>query len=1522
MVSTLEAVNLLLIGQALLSVFLAALFWAFHFGLRRHRFFFWWAWAWSALAFRLLVGLSAHLPALAAAQVPIELVSLAAGFVLIPLLVFGAQSIRKPEEGPYRRWALLLVAAAVLAVLNYAWARGFEDMRIAGLLRVFPRQAITGVALIFCGQELMLLRRRRASGAAGMTALAWSLWGVSKLVFAAIALSALLERSAGMGFLSIQYQAALDLRMSFIDTAFQIGIAMAMLFLLLEEQQRAERELAASEERYRRSEERFRLLIEKSSDIITILEADGSVRYASPSVAQTLGYDPDDLVGRAVFEFMHPDDHERIVRTFAEGIAVPGFDATTQLRFRCKDGSYRSLEAVGKNLLQDPLVAGVVITARDITERLRAEAALRESDERYRAFIRNSSEGIWRGEVEPPMDTTLPEGEQVAYLGRHTRLAESNDAFAQMYGLDKAGDFVGTWIWEVHVPSPENEASVRAFVRSGYRQLEAVSHELDARGREKYFLNSRLGIVEDGRLVRIWGTQRDITERRRVEAALRESDERYRAFIQQSSEGIWRDELDWPMDISLPEEEQIDYLLAHSHIAEANDAMARMYGMQAASELVGRPLSEFLDPADRVNREYLRRYIRSGYRLADTVSHEVDAEGREKYFLNNRIGIVEDGRLVRIWGTQRDVTERERAEEALAEQRAFLRQIIDLNPNFILARDREGRFRLGNQAAASAYGTTVEDLLGKSDYDFPHDPKLVEYFLAQDREVLETGREVFVPEELIRDVDNNWRWVQTSKRLIKAAGGGSDMVLIVTTDITERKKAEEARERIFTLSLDMLATGNLEGHLTRVNPAFERTLGFTAEELVSRPYLDLVHPDDREATVRSLRAVGHGEAIRGFENRFRCKDDSYRWLAWSCTPPENGVVYVVARDVTEQKLIEEARAFERDLWHNLMDNIPDMIYFKDTESRFTRVNRAQARLLGLGDPAEAIGRSDSDFFDGEHARATLADEQHIVQTGEPMIGKVERARTPGGDVQWFYSTKVAVRDRDDRIIGIVGSSRKMTDLVVAQEALRASEERYRALYDDNPSMHFTLTADAEILSLNRFGAVQLGYGVDELVGGSARRVVHEDDQAMLSRKLRDCLKHPGAVSQWEARMVRRDGSVLWVEQSARAVRHARGETVVLIVCEDITQSKRVEAEQRKLRADVERAAREWRHTFDAISSPVLILDSGGVVTRLNDAARRLAGKDYDRILGVHVGAVGASQPWQRAADLVATVRARHAGASVQVRDEATERVWDVSASPMTVGAGGEEHIIIVAHDITQLVRLQESLRRSETMSAMGSLVAGVAHEVRNPLFSMSATLDAFEARYGVRKEYQKHLGVLRGQLERLTSLMQELLEYGKPPSLDLAPDSIESVLTQAIEACALPARQAKVRFVRKLDTDLPPVAMDRMRLVQLFANLFENAVQHSPPGGTVTVEARVEDNGEGRWIECAVLDGGPGLAAEDIPRIFEPFFTRRRGGTGLGLSLVQRIAEQHGGTVLAGNRPEGGAEVRVRLPLTPELAHP
>jgi len=229
-------------------------------------------------------------------------------------------------------------------------------------------------------------------------------------------------------------------------------------------------------------------------------------------------------------------------------------------------------------------------------------------------------------------------------------------------------------------------------------------------------------------------------------------------------------------------------------------------------------------------------------------------------------------------------------------------------------------------------------------------------------------------------------------------------------------------------------------------------------------------------------------------------------------------------------------------------------------------------------------------------------------------------------------------------------------------------------------------------------------------------------------------------------------------------------------------------------------------------------------------------------------------------------------------------------------------------------RAERALREREQLSAMGELLSGVAHEVRNPLFAITSTVDVLEARHAGSEDMRRCIEPVRRQTQRLQQLMDDLLEFGRPVVREPEPCRLQDVATAAQESCASLAKEHGVRVGVHVEAHLPLIPGSRRRLTQVFHNLIDNAIRHSDEGGSVDVLAGTAERDGRPGIECVVLDGGPGFREEDRSRLFQPFFSRRKGGVGIGLALVQRIVAEHHGVISADNRPEGGAAMRIWLP--------
>ena len=345
---------------------------------------------------------------------------------------------------------------------------------------------------------------------------------------------------------------------------------------------------------------------------------------------------------------------------------------------------------------------------------------------------------------------------------------------------------------------------------------------------------------------------------------------------------------------------------------------------------------------------------------------------------------------------------------------------------------------------------------------------------------------------------------------------------------------------------------------------------------------------------------------------------------------------------------------------------------------------------------------------------------------------------------------------------------------------------------------------------------------------------------------------------------------------------------------------------------------QYRELFEQVGAVQLLLDPGqGVIVDANPAAAAFYGYPRDTLRGMPIHQINLLPEDEIAQALqLATVMGGHYRGFPHRLASGETRLVEIYAGPFQLD--GRTLLYEIIHDVTEQIRLEWARAEAEASSQrLGTVAVGVAHEVRNPLFGISSTLDAFRARFGERAEYLPYLTVLEEQVERLSRLMRDLLEYGKPMRTEQTRGDLGRVVAQALAHCQPLAGQRGVALSREGPAAGPPVLMDTTRMLQLIQNLVENAIQHSPSGGRIVVSLRPEPREPEPAVVLEVSDTGPGFSAEDLPRAFEPFFTRRPGGTGLGLAIAQRIVAEHGGRVQAANQPGGGARLPDVLPMLP-----
>jgi len=343
--------------------------------------------------------------------------------------------------------------------------------------------------------------------------------------------------------------------------------------------------------------------------------------------------------------------------------------------------------------------------------------------------------------------------------------------------------------------------------------------------------------------------------------------------------------------------------------------------------------------------------------------------------------------------------------------------------------------------------------------------------------------------------------------------------------------------------------------------------------------------------------------------------------------------------------------------------------------------------------------------------------------------------------------------------------------------------------------------------------------------------------------------------------------------------------------------------------------REWERTVDAITQAICILDAQGVVRRAN---RIFAG-----LLGTPVTALP-GRPWLGLlppvwADPVMRALADPGNTSVEVR--AGERVLLLTAYPTTEADGGT---VLVFEDQTEKRRLQEQLIQSEKMSAIGQLIAGVAHDLNNPLASVVGFSDFLAEAGEVPPRLAEPLQVIRQEAERAATIVKNLLSFARRQEGERRLQPIKPILESTLQLLANQLMASRIEATLRVEPDLPEVEVNGNQIKQVFVNLINNgaqAIAETGHGGRIWVTAK-------RWLDgvaVSVTDSGPGISDEIAGRVFEPFFTTKPEGkgTGLGLSICQGILKEHGGRLTLEAKPGAGATFIVELPgTTPPAAPP
>ena len=720
--------------------------------------------------------------------------------------------------------------------------------------------------------------------------------------------------------------------------------------------------------------------------------------------------------------------------------------------------------------------------------------------------------------------------------------------------------------------------------------------------------------------------------------------------------------------------------------------------------------------------------------------------------------------------------------------------------------------------------------------------------------------------------------------------------------------------RAATLSREMIGTAGFDGFFKRVNGAARQILGYTSEELLAQPCIEFVHVDDRTATEAATAMLIGGRDLANFENRYRCKDGSYRWLQWQARSSVNEkLIYFAARDVSEQKTAAQDIRKQEEQYRLLFETNPSPMWVYDAATlKFLAVNQAAILRYGYSH-AEFLSLKLSDLRPGEDASSSRSDAPsphsgmwwHCTREGKPLVVDI-------------YSSPVVFEGKAARMATAID----VTEREAAERRVRESEEALalaqRLAHIGSWEIDLTEKKDRAKHPPRWSDEIFRIFGLEP----AAITVTHNTFLEFVHPADRDEAKHAyvdgirtGKPYTADYTIVTRDGTKRFVHVECYRVKDSEGRPIKMAgTIQDITERRRAEE-----------LLREQAELLNLAYDAIVVRDMDERIHFWNKGAERVYGWSAAEVLGRRTSDfLYQDMPAFLAAKKTLLEKKEWTGESKQCRKDGGRVIVNSRWTLVSDEYGRPKSVLVINQDITEQKKFEAQLLRAQRLESVGTLASGVAHDLNNILTPILLTAPLLRNEMSTQQR-EALVSLVVSSAERGAGIVRQVLTFARGAEG-------ERVLIQPAHLIKEIERIARETFPKSITVrteypdDLWTIEGEPTQMHQVLLNLSVNARDAMPQGGTLAISAEnihVDNHfatmtpgaTAGPHVVLKVSDSGAGIPPGIIDKIFDPFFTTKEvgTGTGLGLSTVIGIVKSHGGFLNVYSEP-GATTFKVFLP--------